>query len=139
MHEELHKRAMPMMFNEIQRSMGDFHVSFNAWFHENSLYADGKIDAAIEELKPRGDVFDKDGVTWLEPTKHGNNKDHVIIRSNDELIYLATDTTYCWDKHHRAENPADVAIHMLGTDHHGYIGRMMVMCATFGDEPGKNM
>ena len=28
---------------------------------------------------------------------------------------------------------------MLGADHHGYIGRMMAMCAAFGDEPGKNM
>ena len=28
---------------------------------------------------------------------------------------------------------------MLGADHHGYIGRMMAMCAAFGDEPGRNM
>ncbi len=28
---------------------------------------------------------------------------------------------------------------MLGADHHGYIGRMMAMCAAFGDEPGVNM
>ena len=28
---------------------------------------------------------------------------------------------------------------MLGADHHGYIGRMMAMCAAFGDKPGENM
>ena len=28
---------------------------------------------------------------------------------------------------------------MLGADHHGYIGRMMAMCAAFGDKPGVNM
>ena len=28
---------------------------------------------------------------------------------------------------------------MLGADHHGYVGRMMAMCAAFGDEPGTNL
>ena len=63
----------------------------------------------------------------------------MIIKSNGEFAYFAADIAYYWDKRHRAENPADVAIYMLGADHHGYIGRMMAMCAAFGDEPGKNM
>jgi arginyl-tRNA synthetase len=28
---------------------------------------------------------------------------------------------------------------MLGADHHGYVQRMMAMCAAFGDEPGVNL
>jgi arginyl-tRNA synthetase len=28
---------------------------------------------------------------------------------------------------------------MLGADHHGYVPRMMAMCAAFGDEPGVNL
>ena len=28
---------------------------------------------------------------------------------------------------------------MLGADHHGYVSRMMAMCAAFGDEPGTNL
>ena len=63
----------------------------------------------------------------------------MIIKSNGEFAYFAADIAYYWDKRHRAENSADVAIYMLGADHHGYIGRMMAMCAAFGDEPGKNM
>ena len=137
--EEFRKRAVPMMFDEIQKSMKDFRVNFDVWFHENSLYADGKVDAAIEELKSRGDIFVKDGATWFESTKHGDDKDRVIIKSNGEFAYFAADIAYYWDKRHRAENSADVAIYMLGADHHGYIGRMMAMCAAFGDEPGKNM
>ena len=137
--EEFRKRAVPMMFDEIQKSMKDFRVNFDVWFHENSLYADGKVDAAIEELKSRGDIFDKDGATWFESTKHGDDKDRVIIKSNGEFAYFAADIAYYWDKRHRAENPADVAIYMLGADHHGYIGRMMAMCEAFGDKPGENM
>jgi len=137
--EEFRKRAVPMMFDEIQKSMKDFRVNFDVWFHENSLYADKKVEAAIEELKSHGDIYDKDGATWFESTKHGDDKDRVIIKSNGEFAYFAADIAYYWNKRHREADPADVAIYMLGADHHGYIGRMMAMCAAFGDEPGVNM
>ncbi|NMN02527.1 arginine--tRNA ligase [Bifidobacterium panos] len=137
--EEFRKRAVPMMFDEIRKSMKDFRVRFDVWFHENSLYDSGKVGKAIEELKSRGDIYEKDGATWFESTKHGDDKDRVIIKSNGEFAYFAADIAYYWDKRHRSDNPADVAIYMLGADHHGYIGRMMAMCAAFGDKPGENM
>ena len=137
--EEFRKRAVPMMFDEIRKSMKDFRVRFDVWFHENSLYDSGKVGKAIEELKGRGDIYEKDGATWFESTKHGDDKDRVIIKSNGEFAYFAADIAYYWDKRHRSDNPADVAIYMLGADHHGYIGRMMAMCAAFGDKPGENM
>ena len=137
--EEFRKRAVPMMFDEIQRSMKEFRVRFDVWFHENNLYKDGEVNRAIEELRSRGDIFEKDGATWFESTKHGDDKDRVIIKSNGDFAYFAADIAYYWNKRHRAVDPADVAIYMLGADHHGYIGRMMAMCAAFGDEPGVNM
>ena len=137
--EESRKRAVPMMFDEIQKSMKDFRVRFDVWFHENSLYQDGEVAKAIEELRSRGDIYEKDGATWFESTKHGDDKDRVIIKSNGEFAYFAADIAYYWNKRHREADPADVAIYMLGADHHGYIGRMMAMCAAFGDEPGVNM
>ena len=35
-----------------------------------------------------------------------------------------------------ASAASTAVIIMLGADHHGYIGRMMAMCAAFGDTPG---
>ena len=137
--EEFRKRAVPMMFDEIQKSMKNFRVNFDVWFHENSLYSDGEVDQAIADLRARGDIFEKDGATWFESTKHGDDKDRVIIKSDGNYAYFAADIAYYRNKRHRETNPADVAIYMLGADHHGYIGRMMAMCAAFGDEPGKNM
>ena len=137
--EEFRKRAVPMMFDEIQRSMKNFRVNFDVWFHENSLYSDGEVDQAIADLRARGDIYEKDGATWFESTKHGDDKDRVIIKSDGNYAYFAADIAYYRNKRHRETNPADVAIYMLGADHHGYIGRMMAMCAAFGDEPGKNM
>ncbi|KFI69567.1 arginine--tRNA ligase [Bifidobacterium magnum] len=137
--EEFRKRAVPMMFTEIQESMNNFRVNFDVWFHENSLYEDGEVERAIEDLRARGDIYEKDGATWFASTKHGDDKDRVIIKSDGNYAYFAADIAYYRNKRHRAIDPADIAIYMLGADHHGYIGRMMAMCAAFGDEPGVNM
>ena len=137
--EEFRRRAVPMMFAEIQKSMKDFRVNFDVWFHENSLYSNGSVDRAIKLLRGKGDIYEKDGATWFASTKYGDDKDRVIIKSDGNYAYFAADIAYYYDKRHRATNPADVAIYMLGADHHGYIGRMMAMCAAFGDKPGVNM
>ncbi|MGO5363876.1 MULTISPECIES: arginine--tRNA ligase [unclassified Bifidobacterium] len=137
--EEFRKRAVPMMFAEIQESMKNFRVHFDVWFHENSLYQDGEVERAIAKLREQGDIFEKDGATWFASTKHGDDKDRVIIKSDGNYAYFAADIAYYYNKRHRKIDPADVAIYMLGADHHGYIGRMMAMCAAFGDKPGVNM
>ncbi|AKV54965.1 arginine--tRNA ligase [Bifidobacterium actinocoloniiforme] len=137
--EEFRKRAVPMMFAEIQQSMKDFRVNFDVWFHENSLYEDGEVERAFDVLRSKGDIYEQDGATWFASTKHGDDKDRVIIKSDGNYAYFAADIAYYYNKRHRQVSPADVAIYMLGADHHGYIGRMMAMCAAFGDEPGVNM
>src|SRR5690606_20418663 len=50
--------------------------------------------------------------------------------------YLSGDLAYYLDKRERG---FDRCLIMLGADHHGYVGRMMAMCAAFGDEPGTNL
>lgn len=128
-----------MMFAEIQESMKNFRVNFDVWFHENSLYASGAVQQAIDELREQGDIYEKDGATWFTSTKYGDDKDRVIIKSDGHAAYIAGDIAYYLNKRRRPENPCDVAIYMLGADHHGYIGRMMAVCAAFGDKPGTNM
>lgn len=137
--EEFRARAVPMMFAEIQQSMEDFRVHFDVWFHEQSLYDDGGVKRAIDKLRQLGVVYDKDGAVWLRTSDYGDDKDRVIIRSNGQPSYFCSDVAYYWNKRHREHNPADVAIYMLGADHHGYIGRLRAICKAFGDDPDKNM
>src|SRR5690606_4563392 len=66
----------------------------------------------------------------------GDDKDRVIVKSDGHAAYIAGDLAYYLDKRERG---FDRAIIMLGADHHGYIGRMMAMCAAFGDPPWVNL
>ena len=128
--------GVEFMFGEIKASLHNFGVDFDVYFHENDLHVSGAVDRAIERLRDRGTVYEQDGAVWLRSTEFGDDRDRVIIKSDGEGAYLSGDLAYYLDKRERG---FDRCIIMLGADHHGYVGRMMAMCAAFGDEPGKNL
>ncbi len=128
--------GVDIMFDEIKQRLRDFRVEFDVYFHEDSLYKSGAVDKALDVLRDRGVIFEADGAVWIKSTDFGDDKDRVLIKSNGEHAYLAGDVAYYLDKRLRG---ADSAIYLLGADHHGYIGRMMAVCAALGDMPNKNM
>ena len=45
-------------------------------------------------LREQGHVYESDGAVWMRTTDFGDDKDRVLIRSNGELTYFASDTAY---------------------------------------------
>lgn len=134
--EAFRKRGVDLMFAEIKQSLHDFGVDFDVYFHEDSLHESGAVERAVERLRAGGHVFEQDGAVWLRTTDFGDDKDRVVIKSDGEGAYISGDIAYYLDKRERG---FDRVILMLGADHHGYIGRMMAVCAAFGDEPHVNL
>lgn len=134
--EAFRARGVELMFGEIKERLRSFRSEFDVFFHEDSLHESGAVARAIETLRERGEVFDEDGAIWLRTTTYGDDKDRVLIKSDGQAAYFAGDVAYYLDKRQRG---ADAAIYLLGADHHGYIGRMMAMCAAFGDVAGENL
>ena len=134
--ETFRSRGVDLMFDEIRKSLHEFGVDFDVYFHENSLYETGAVDKAIAKLRQLGRIDDKDGAVWLRSTDFGDDKDRVVIKSDGHAAYIAGDLAYYLDKRERG---FDRCIYMLGADHHGYVQRMMAMCAAFGDVPGENI
>ena len=134
--EVFRREGVEIMFAEIKDQLEAFRVAFDVYFHEDSLHESGAVDRALEALRERGVLYEADGALWLRSSDFGDDKDRVLIKSNGEPAYLSGDVAYYLDKRQRG---ADTAIYLLGADHHGYIGRMMAVCAAFGDTPGENM
>ena len=134
--ETFRATGVELMFGEIRESLEDFGVNFDVFFHENSLYESGAVQKAIERLRGLGHIYEQDGVIWLRSTTFGDDRDRVVIKSDGEAAYIAGDLAYYLDKRERG---FDRAIYMLGADHHGYVPRMMALCAAFGDVPGLNL
>lgn len=135
-NEAFRARGVELMFGEIKQSLHDFGVDFDVYFHEDLLHKSGAVDHAVARLRELGHIFEADGAVWLRTTTFGDDRDRVVIRSNGEAAYIAGDIAYYLDKRERG---FDRVVIMLGADHHGYIGRMMAICAAFGDTPGVNL
>jgi len=134
--EVFRSHGVELMFAEIKATLHDFGVDFDVYFHENDLHDSGAVERAIARLRELGRIYEQDDAVWLRTSDFGDDKDRVVIKSDGEAAYIAGDLAYYLDKRERG---FDRAIIMLGADHHGYIGRMMAMCAAFGDTPWVNL
>ncbi|MGZ5368931.1 MAG: arginine--tRNA ligase [Aeromicrobium sp.] len=128
--------GVDLMFGEIKKSLHDFGVDFDVYFHENDLHQSGAVERAISRLNELGMMYEKDGASWLRTSDFGDDKDRVVIKTDGHPSYISGDLAYYLDKRERG---FDRCIIMLGADHHGYVSRMLAMCAAFGDKPGVNL
>ena len=134
LQEAFRAHGVEMMFAQIKRSLHEFGVDFDVYFHENSLFESGAVDRSVQVLKDNGNLYFADGAWWLRSTDYGDDKDRVVIKSDGDAAYIAGDIAYVADKFHRGHN---LAIYMLGADHHGYISRLQAAAAAMGYDPNQ--
>ena len=134
--EAFRSHGVELMFAQIRKSLEDFGVNFDVFFHENSLYESGAVQRSVQRLQDLGHMFEAEGALWLRSSTFGDDRDRVVIKSDGDAAYIAGDIAYYLNKRERG---FDRCIYMLGADHHGYVPRMMALCAAFGDTPGEHM
>ncbi len=117
------------ILRKIKDDLSLFGVSFDRWFSEKELYQNDEIDAAFDDLKNKGMLYDSEGATWLATSKWGDDKDRVVIRENGQKTYFASDIAYHRNKFNRGYKRL---IDIWGADHHGYIPRMKAMVQALG-------
>jgi arginyl-tRNA synthetase len=128
--------GVEFMFGDIKKSLQDFGVTFDVFFHENDIHESGAVKHAIERLRELGAIYEKDGAVWFRSTDYGDDKDRVVIKSDGEYGYMSGDLAYYLNKRERG---FERNLIMLGADHHGYVKRLMAMTAAFGDKPYYNL
>lgn len=119
-----------------QDSLDRFNTHFDVWFSERSLHENEDVQAGLRKLEAQGHLYEDDGALWMRTTDYGDDKDRVLIRSNSELTYFASDTAYYVNKRARG---FDLCIYLLGADHHGYVGRLKAMAACAGDDADQTL
>ncbi len=130
--ELFRSQGVELMFAHIKRTLAEFGTEFDVYFHENSLFESGAVEAAIQKIKDNGNLYEADGAWWLRSTNFGDDKDRVVIKSDGNAAYIAGDIAYVADKFDRGHN---LCIYMLGADHHGYIARLRAAAAAMGYDP----
>lgn len=124
------RHATLMKMVEAQRSsLESFGLIYDVWFYESSLYESGAVDRTIRLLRERDMAYEKDGALWLRSSAFGDEKDRVLVRSNEKATYVAADASYHDNKFSRGYNHL---INIWGADHHGYVARLKAGVAALG-------
>ena len=131
--------ALQAILELIKRDLLDFGVEHNFWFSESSLYdikenQVNQVDLAIEDLKSRGFVYEKEDALWFKSSEFGDDKDRVLKRGNGEYTYFASDVAYHSKKYDRGY---DRVINIWGSDHHGYTPRVQAAMEATNRDPEK--
>ncbi len=109
-----------------------FRTTFDVWYSERSLHESGAVERGLARLRDEGHVFESDRAIWLRTTDFDDDKDRVLVKSDGETTYFASDAAYYVDKRARG---FDINIYLLGADHHGYVNRLRAIAACAGDDP----
>ena len=120
---------VPAMRKKIEDSLERFRIHIDSWANQS------EIEKHVAELLPKLDTYEADGTLYARTTAHGDDKDRPLIRSSDgSYLYFAADVAYVKDKFERG---FDVAIYVLGADHHGYVARLKAAAAMLGYDPNR--
>ena len=135
---EFRERSYQDMLQQIKDTCHQVRCDFDEWRSERSFYVPDEngvsyIDKTFKMLEDKGLLYrTEDGALWFKSTDFGDDKDRVLIKSNGEYTYFASDVAYCWKKF----EIVDYEINIWGADHHGYIKRVQSVADAMG-YPGK--
>jgi arginyl-tRNA synthetase len=117
------------ILDDIKEDLKAFGIFFDVWQSERELFDSGDVDKALEYLKAKEYIYEKDGAVWFRSSFFGDEKDRVVIKQDGEYTYFTSDIAYHKKK---IEKGYDELIDIWGADHHGYIPRVKAIIEAFG-------
>lgn len=127
------------MIERFQELLERLRVRYDVWFSERSLWSEGDAEEAIEGLRSKGLLVEREGAVWFAPALQGDEdleeEARVVFRANGQHTYFASDLGYLLNRFGR--RGFNRVIEVWGSDHHGYVPRMKQAAAALGLEPEK--
>lgn len=127
------RAAMEIILSWIRRDLERMNVKFDVWFSEQSLYDGGAYQEAMNLLRQRNFVTERDGAVWFASSELGEDKDNVLVRSNGQPTYFASDVAYHYDK--LVRRGYDWVLDVWAADHQGHVPRMKAVVGALGIDP----
>lgn len=119
--EAIRDFAVAYLRREQDLDLKAFGVAFDVYFLESSLYSDGLVEKAVQQLVASGHTYEQDGALWLKTTDFGDDKDRVMRKSEGGYTYFVPDVAYHINKWQRGFARV---VNEQGSDHHSTITRV---------------
>lgn len=121
--------ALPLNIQGLHEDLLRYRVEYDNWFHESTLHENGAVGQVIALLKEKDATYEKEGALWFKGAEYGS-EDFVLVRSNGVPTYVVPDIAYHYNK--LVTRGFDLAIDVLGADHHGYVPRLKAALTALG-------
>ena len=121
------------MVSLIRGDLEEIGVTFDNWFSERSLYGNQEYEQAMDLLRDKNYLSERDNALWFNSTMLGDDKDNVVVRSSGEPTYFASDIAYHYNKF--VKRKFHRVIDIWGADHQGHVPRMKAAVEALGIEP----
>ena len=132
----LGEEGIRRMLATIREDLGLLGVQYARWYSERSLGVEGgAYEQAMRLLRERGHVVEREGATWFASSQLGESKDNVLIRSDGQPTYFASDVAYHYDKF--IVRGFDRVIDIWGADHQGHVSRVKAAVTAVGGDGDK--
>ncbi len=125
--------ALPLNVAGLERDLKKYNIVYDTWFRESELHASGAAKTVVEKLTENGYTYEQDGALWFKAEQFGCDKDFVLRRSNGFYTYIVPDIAYHYNK--LCIRNFDLAVDVLGADHHGYVPRLKATLQALGVDP----
>jgi arginyl-tRNA synthetase len=132
--EFLGRFAADLIMDGIKKDLEDFGCKFDQFYRESDLYRKGCVDRVLHLLKEKGMAYEKDGALFFRTGLFEEDEDRVLVKSDGETTYFASDIAYHKDKFDRG---FDLLIDVWGADHHGYVPRIKASLEALGKDKEK--
>jgi arginyl-tRNA synthetase len=151
--ELFREHAVAHVLGMIRGDLDAIHITFDVWSSEKKLYDSGTVQRFLAELQAKDLVYqgklpppkskkgqpapapsDEEGVSesddllLFRSSRHGDEVDRPVRKSDGTPTYFCADIAYHWDKRQRADQLVDV----LGADHGGYVPRLKAALEALG-------
>jgi arginyl-tRNA synthetase len=137
--------AIKKVIELISATVARLNIHYDEWFWESRVWESGLAQRAIDRLRQSGYLKERDGAIWFGPALEeedglgeqvlAEDEDRVVIRSNGQPTYFASDLGYLLSRFE--ERGFNRVIEVWGADHHGYVPRMKSAVAALGFDPDK--
>ena len=117
----------------IKKALNNLDITFDNWFAETQLHhkendSDSIYKKVLKKLADTDHLIKIEGAIMLK-----SDEPRVLIKSNQEITYFASDLAY----HDLKMKKYDRVIDVWGADHHGYVPRMIAGLKALGHDTDK--
>jgi arginyl-tRNA synthetase len=124
------KAAQIILEKMIKKTTKRMGIKYDEWISEKKLHEQSAVEKAIEILKKKGLIYEKEGALWFKSSKFGDKRDRVVVKKDGWKTYLAGDIAL--HRYKFEKKKFDKVINIWGADHAGDVPGLQAAISALG-------